>query len=72
MPYGLVGVLEYIKQHYGNPAIYIHENGDLSLSLTTFSNDTEIILYITKIQYLKLFRMFIERYTCAIEENNRQ
>ncbi|KAF3455230.1 hypothetical protein FNV43_RR05678 [Rhamnella rubrinervis] len=30
MPYGLVGVLEYIKQHYGNPAIYIHENGQRS------------------------------------------
>ncbi|KAI3449487.1 hypothetical protein Pfo_006152 [Paulownia fortunei] len=27
MPSGLYGVLEYIKQVYGNPPIYIHENG---------------------------------------------
>ncbi|CAO2180408.1 unnamed protein product [Urochloa humidicola] len=26
-PYGLQGVLEYFKQSYGNPPIYIHENG---------------------------------------------
>jgi len=26
-PYGLQGVLEYFKQYYGNPPIYIHENG---------------------------------------------
>ncbi|XP_058227514.1 beta-glucosidase 11-like isoform X2 [Rhododendron vialii] len=26
-PSGLVGVLEYFKQVYGNPPIYIHENG---------------------------------------------
>ncbi|KAK9281125.1 hypothetical protein L1049_004018 [Liquidambar formosana] len=32
-PEGLQGVLEYFKQAYGNPPIYIHENG-LSLSLS--------------------------------------
>ncbi|XAR61333.1 hypothetical protein NMG60_11035009 [Bertholletia excelsa] len=26
-PLGLLGVLEYFKQFYGNPPIYIHENG---------------------------------------------
>lgn len=26
-PWGLQGVLEYFKQLYGNPPIYIHENG---------------------------------------------
>lgn len=26
-PWGLQGVLEYFKQVYGNPPIYIHENG---------------------------------------------
>ncbi|KAI7992323.1 Beta-glucosidase 22 [Camellia lanceoleosa] len=27
-PSGLLGVLEYFKQFYGNPPIYIHENGE--------------------------------------------
>jgi beta-glucosidase/6-phospho-beta-glucosidase/beta-galactosidase len=27
--YGLQGVLEYLKQYYGNPPIYIHENGTI-------------------------------------------
>ncbi|GLT81820.1 hypothetical protein SLE2022_002510 [Rubroshorea leprosula] len=26
-PWGLKGVLEYVKQTYGNPPVYIHENG---------------------------------------------
>ncbi|XP_075664234.1 beta-glucosidase 11-like isoform X2 [Castanea sativa] len=26
-PWGLQGILEYIKQFYGNPPVYIHENG---------------------------------------------
>ncbi|KAJ0020077.1 hypothetical protein Pint_31585 [Pistacia integerrima] len=26
-PWGLQGVLEYFKQVYGNPPVYIHENG---------------------------------------------
>ncbi|KDP28152.1 hypothetical protein JCGZ_13923 [Jatropha curcas] len=29
-PWGLQGVLEYIKQTYGNPAVYIHENGQVT------------------------------------------
>jgi beta-glucosidase/6-phospho-beta-glucosidase/beta-galactosidase len=32
-PWGLQGLLEYFKQAYGNPPIYIYENG-LSLSLS--------------------------------------
>ncbi|GKV53965.1 hypothetical protein SLEP1_g60476 [Rubroshorea leprosula] len=32
-PWGLKGVLEYVKQTYGNPPVYIHENG-LSHSYT--------------------------------------
>ncbi|KAK7843766.1 beta-glucosidase 8 [Quercus suber] len=27
VPWGLQGILEYIKQVYGNPPVYIHENG---------------------------------------------
>ncbi|KAL3812912.1 hypothetical protein ACJIZ3_014180 [Penstemon smallii] len=30
MPSGLYGVLEYLKQTYGNPPIYIHENGQMT------------------------------------------
>ncbi|KAM1100092.1 hypothetical protein ACFX2I_006636 [Malus domestica] len=26
-PWGLQGLLEYVKQNYGNPPLYIHENG---------------------------------------------
>lgn len=29
---GLGDILEYLKQAYGNPPIYIHENGSLSPS----------------------------------------
>lgn len=32
-PWSLQQVLLYIKENYGNPPIYIAENGDLSLSL---------------------------------------
>ncbi|XP_065861338.1 beta-glucosidase 10-like [Euphorbia lathyris] len=28
-PWGLKGLLEYIKQSYGNPPVYIHENGQV-------------------------------------------
>jgi beta-glucosidase len=28
-PYGIQGALEYFKQSYGNPPLYIHENGKL-------------------------------------------
>ncbi|XP_050289334.1 beta-glucosidase 11-like isoform X31 [Quercus robur] len=27
VPWGLQGILEYIKQVYGNPPVYVHENG---------------------------------------------
>ncbi|KAL2535540.1 Beta-glucosidase 11 [Forsythia ovata] len=30
MPWGLYGVLEYLKQAYGNPPIYVHENGQMT------------------------------------------
>ncbi|KAJ8749658.1 hypothetical protein K2173_026307 [Erythroxylum novogranatense] len=30
MTWGLQGVLEYFKQHYGNPPIFIHENGQVT------------------------------------------
>lgn len=32
-PYGLQGVLEYFKLTYGNPAIYIQENGMCQIQL---------------------------------------
>lgn len=32
---GLGGILEHLKQAYGNLPIYIHENGSLSLSLSS-------------------------------------
>jgi hypothetical protein len=35
MPWYLQAVLEYVKQFYGNPPVYIYENGfSLSLSLS--------------------------------------
>ncbi|KAM7501223.1 hypothetical protein LguiB_000127 [Lonicera macranthoides] len=37
-PWGLQALLEYFKRAYGNPPVYIHENG-LSLSLLTLSED---------------------------------
>ncbi|KAB2606617.1 beta-glucosidase 11-like [Pyrus ussuriensis x Pyrus communis] len=38
-PWGLQGLLEYVKQNFGNPPLYIHENGlSLSLSLSLWFN----------------------------------
>lgn len=37
-PQRLAGILEYIKQHYNNPLIYIHENGVVYLSLYSHDN----------------------------------
>ncbi|RVX20726.1 Beta-glucosidase 11 [Vitis vinifera] len=45
MPWGLQGVLEYFKQVYGNPPIYIHENGKQMKRNTTL-NDTARVEYI--------------------------
>lgn len=42
-PQRLAGILEYIKQHYNNPLIYIHENGVVYLSL--YSNDNIFKLF---------------------------
>ncbi|KAH9619538.1 hypothetical protein KSS87_014651 [Heliosperma pusillum] len=36
-PWGLQGVLEHFKQAYGNPPVYIHENGS-SLSVSLLEN----------------------------------
>ncbi|GAB2289611.1 Belongs to the glycosyl hydrolase 1 [Dionaea muscipula] len=45
VPWGLQGVLEYFKQFYGNPPIYILENGQKTDSSTTL-NDTSRIDYL--------------------------
>ncbi|KAK6937380.1 Glycoside hydrolase family 1, partial [Dillenia turbinata] len=46
IPWGLQGVLEYFKEKYGNPPLYIHENGQRTESRTTTLNDTSRVLYI--------------------------
>ncbi|KAJ6816589.1 beta-glucosidase 11-like [Iris pallida] len=45
-PYGLQGVLEYLKQAYGNPPIYVHENG-FALPHSTSLDDTPRIKYLS-------------------------
>ncbi|TMW96203.1 hypothetical protein EJD97_007739 [Solanum chilense] len=45
---GLQGVLEYFKQAYGNPPMYIHENGQMTPRNATL-NDT------TRIEYLQAY-----------------
>ncbi|CAN4091421.1 unnamed protein product [Withania somnifera] len=45
---GLQGVLEYFKQAYGNPPMYIHENGQMTPRNATL-NDT------TRIEYLQTY-----------------
>ena len=38
-PWALEGVLEYLKQVYGNPPVFVYENGlSLSLSLSVIGN----------------------------------
>ncbi|GAB4829875.1 glycosyl hydrolase 1 [Ancistrocladus abbreviatus] len=43
--WGLQGVLEYFKQEYGNPPIYIHENGQRTDRNITL-NDTSRVKYL--------------------------
>ncbi|XP_009594034.1 beta-glucosidase 11 [Nicotiana tabacum] len=45
---GLQGVLEYFKQAYGNPPMYIHENGQMT-PRTAILNDT------TRVDYLQAY-----------------
>ncbi|XP_060178691.1 beta-glucosidase 11-like isoform X6 [Lycium barbarum] len=45
---GLQGVLEYFKQAYGNPPMYIHENGQMTPRNATL-NDT------TRVEYLQAY-----------------
>nr|BAO96250.1 Acyl-glucose dependent anthocyanin 7-O-glucosyltransferase [Campanula medium] len=44
-PWGLQGLLEYIKQAYGNPPIYIHENGQ-RMKRDNDLNDTPRVEYL--------------------------
>jgi beta-glucosidase len=44
-PSGLLGVLEYFKQFYGNPPIYIHENG-LQTQRNSTLNDVPRVNYL--------------------------
>ncbi|KAK6940987.1 Glycoside hydrolase family 1, partial [Dillenia turbinata] len=44
-PWGLQGVLEYFKSVYGNPPIYIHENGQKT-DRTASLNDTSRVEYL--------------------------
>uniref|UniRef100_A0A5B7CAG7 Beta-glucosidase 11-like n=1 Tax=Davidia involucrata TaxID=16924 RepID=A0A5B7CAG7_DAVIN len=46
MASGLLRILEYFKQFYGNPPIYIHENGQQTQRNTTL-NDTTRVKYIS-------------------------
>ncbi|KAK6940988.1 Glycoside hydrolase family 1 [Dillenia turbinata] len=46
IPWGLQQVLEYFKEKYGNPPLYIHENGQITESSTTKLNDTSRVQYI--------------------------
>ncbi|KAL5983750.1 hypothetical protein ACLOJK_017841 [Asimina triloba] len=45
-PFGLQGLLEYLKDHYGNPPVYIHENGK-GLPYNETLNDTARVEYIS-------------------------
>ncbi|MEX6631863.1 family 1 glycosylhydrolase, partial [Providencia rettgeri] len=45
---GLQGVLEYFKQSYGNPPMYIHENGQMTPRNASL-NDT------SRVQYLQAY-----------------
>ncbi|GAB4861429.1 glycosyl hydrolase 1 [Ancistrocladus abbreviatus] len=48
LPWGMQGVLEYFKQAYGNPPLYIHENGQRTHRNTSL-NDT------SRVEYLQAF-----------------
>ncbi|KAJ4969203.1 hypothetical protein NE237_015904 [Protea cynaroides] len=45
IPSGMQGVLEYVKQTYGNPPIYIHENGQVT-SHNASLNDMSRVKYL--------------------------
>ncbi|KAK9136880.1 hypothetical protein Sjap_007474 [Stephania japonica] len=44
-PEGVRGSLEYFKQHYGNPPVYIHENGQKTFRNASL-NDTSRLKYL--------------------------
>ncbi|KAF2315007.1 hypothetical protein GH714_037519 [Hevea brasiliensis] len=44
-PWGLQGLLEYLKQAYGNPPVYIHENGQVSRRNSSL-DDTSRVEYL--------------------------
>ncbi|XP_042517813.1 beta-glucosidase 11-like isoform X1 [Macadamia integrifolia] len=51
-PAGLQSVLEHLKQVYGNPPVFIHENGQMTnrnASLDAYLNDT------SRVEYLEAF-----------------
>ncbi|KAK9938652.1 hypothetical protein M0R45_015376 [Rubus argutus] len=41
-PWGLEGLVEYIKQNYGNPPLYIHENGQRTQRNSTLEDRSRI------------------------------
>ncbi|KDP28150.1 hypothetical protein JCGZ_13921 [Jatropha curcas] len=41
-PWGLQGVLEHIKQTYGNPPVYIHENGQVTPHNSSLEDTTRV------------------------------
>ncbi|OAY49522.1 beta-glucosidase 11 [Manihot esculenta] len=41
-PWGLQGILEYFKQAYGNPPIYIHENGQVSPHISSLEDASRV------------------------------
>ncbi|WCJ21336.1 beta glucosidase 11 [Euphorbia peplus] len=45
-PGGMQAALEYFKQEYGNPPIYVHENGQVSGRTSSSLNDTSRVQYI--------------------------
>ncbi|CAN6468862.1 unnamed protein product [Victoria cruziana] len=44
-PWGMQGVLEYIKTSYGNPPVFVHENG-YAMPYTRELNDIERVIYL--------------------------
>ncbi|XP_077240690.1 beta glucosidase 11 isoform X2 [Tasmannia lanceolata] len=48
VPSGMQGVLEYFKEVYGNPPIYIHENGYSTPSNETLDDDTRRVTYLSE------------------------